>query len=96
MPATRSEMPACIPIEVEALKLHTTVDTLRRLVSTGLIDIVERDGGCFLTDEGEAKVQLVLNLLRTRKVNLTQVARILANQAPPYRLEDVRWTRDGC
>jgi len=89
-------MPVCIPIEVEAMKLRTTVDTLRRLVSTGLIDIVERDGGCFLTDESESKAQLMLNLLRTRKLNLTQVARILANQAPPYRLEDVRWTRDGC
>ena len=96
MPATKSEIPACIPIEVEAVKLHIAVNTLRRLVSTGLIDTVERDGSCFLTDEGESKAQLVLNLLRTRKVNLTQVARILANQAPPYRLEDVRWTRDGC
>jgi hypothetical protein len=83
MPATRSEVPVCISIEVEALKLHTTVDMLRRLVRTGLIDTVERDGGCFLTDVGESKAQLVLNLLRTRKVNLTQVARILANQAPP-------------
>lgn len=86
-------MPACIPIEVEALKLHTTVNTLRRLMSTGLIDTVERDGGCFLTEQGESKARLVLNLLRTRKVNLTQVARILADQAPPYRLEDVRWIR---
>jgi len=45
-------------------------------VSTDLIDTVERDGGRFLT-ESESKAQLVLNLLRTRKVNLTQVPEYL-------------------
>lgn len=84
-------MPACIQIEVEALKLHTTVDELRRLVNTGLIDTVDREGGCFLTEEGASKAQLILDLLRTRKVNLAQIARILARQAPPYRLDDVHW-----
>jgi Mn-dependent DtxR family transcriptional regulator len=84
-------MPACIRIEAEALKLHITVDELRRLVKTGLIETIERDGGYFLTEESASKVQLMLELLRTRKLNLTQVAQILARQAPPYRLDDVRW-----
>jgi hypothetical protein len=84
-------MPACIRIEAEALKLHIAVDELRRLVNTGLIEIVERDGGCFLTKESASKAQLILDLLRTRKLNLTQIARILARQVPPYRLDDVRW-----
>jgi Mn-dependent DtxR family transcriptional regulator len=84
-------MPACIGIEAEALKLHITVGELRRLVNTGLIEIVERDGGCFLTKESASKAQLILDLLRTRKLNLTQIAQILARQVPPYRLDDVRW-----
>ena len=75
-------MPACIGIEAEALKLHITVAELRRLVNTGLIEIVERDGGCFLTKESASKAQLILDLLRTRKLNLTQIAQILARQVP--------------
>jgi Mn-dependent DtxR family transcriptional regulator len=84
-------MPACIRIEAEALKLHITVDELRRLVNTGLIEIIESDGGCFLTKESASKAQLILELLRTRRLNLTQIAQILARRAPPYRLDDVRW-----
>lgn len=84
-------MPTCIRIEAEALKLHTTVDKLRRLVNSGLIETIERDGGCFLTKDSASKAQLILDLLRTRKVNLAQVAQILTRQAPPYRLEDIRW-----
>lgn len=85
-------MPASIRIEAEALKLHTTVRELRRLVNTGLIETVKRDGGYFLTEDSASKARLILDLLRTRKLNLAQVAQILARQAPPYRLEDVRWT----
>jgi len=85
-----------MPIEVEALKLHTTVDTLRWLVNSGLIDAIERDGVCLLTEEGESKARFVLALLRTRKVNLAQIARILAKQGPPYRIEDIHWIAVGC
>jgi len=81
-----------MPIEVEALKLHTTVDTLRWLVNSGLIDAIERDGVWL----GESKARFVLALLRNRKVNLAQIARILAKQGPPYRIEDIHWIAVGC
>jgi Mn-dependent DtxR family transcriptional regulator len=84
-------MPACIRIEAEALKLRTKVAELRRLVNAGIIEAFERDGGCFLTEESASKARLTLDLLRTRKLSLTQIAQILARQAPPYRLDDVRW-----
>lgn len=84
-------MPACIRIEAEALKLHIKVAELRRLVNAGLIETFERDGGCFLNEESASKARLTLDLLRTCKLSLTQNAQILARQAPPYRLDDVRW-----
>ena len=84
-------MPACIRIEAEALKLRIKVAELRRLVNAGLIAAFERDGECFLTEESASKARLTLDLLRTRKLSLTQIAQILARQAPPYRLDDVRW-----
>lgn len=83
-------------IEGEALKLHTTIDTLRWLVNSGLIDTVEQDGICTLTEQGESKARFVLGLLRTRKLSIAQIARILAKQAPPYRIEDIHWTAVGC
>lgn len=75
-------MPACIRIEAEALKLHITVTELRRLVNTGLIETVERDGGYFLTEESASKAQLILDLLRTRKLNLTQIAKYSQGRLP--------------
>lgn len=84
-------MPASIRIEAEALKLRVTVAELRRLVTAGLIEVVERDGDCFLTAESASKAQLILGLLRTRQLNLAQIGGIVARLAPPYRLEDIRW-----
>ena len=84
-------MAASIRIEAQALKLGVRVAELRRFAKAGLIDVVERDGDCFLTEESVSKAQLILGLLRTRQLNLTQIGGIVARLAPPYRLEDIRW-----
>ena len=98
-------MPASIRIEAEALKLRVTVAELRRFAKAGLIEVVERDQVAaqdvrallglaqleLRPSESASKAQLILGLLRTRQLNLTQIGGIVARLAPPYRLEDIRW-----
>jgi hypothetical protein len=71
-----------VPVEIDEMTIADYGDVL---------SLLRASPGCFLTKESASKAQLMLDLLRTRKLNLTQIAQILARQVPPYRLDDVRW-----
>lgn len=88
-------MPENIPLESAAQRCRTTVDALRKFASFGWIEIVEQDGGCFLTEQALCKARFIAELLRTRKINASQIIRLLATQSPDYRAEDIRWTAAG-
>ena len=83
-------------VDLDVLKLHTTADPLRRLVNSGFIDPVERNEVCTLTAQGESKARFVFGLLRTSRVNLVQVAVVLAKQASACPTEDIHWVPGGC
>ncbi len=85
-------MPEHIPLESAAQRCRTTVTALRKFASFGWIEIVEQDGGWFVTEPALCKARFVAELLRTRKIQAWQITRILATQAPPYRTDDVLWT----
>lgn len=77
------------PLERAAEKLKTTADTLRAFESRGWVSITEKNGLKFLADKEEYKARFILELQRVRKFNDAQISKILAAQAPPYRLADV-------
>ncbi len=77
------------PLQRAAEKLETTADQIREFASLGWIKIAEKNGMEFVADNQEYKAKFILYLQRVRRFDNAQISKILAAQAPPYRLADI-------
>jgi Mn-dependent DtxR family transcriptional regulator len=83
-------------LELDALKLHTTADPLRRLVNSGFIDTIERNEVWMLTAQGESTARFALALLRTGTVKFVQVALVREKEESSSGIEGIHWVLGGC
>ena len=77
-------------LDVAAKNANTDVTTLSEFGRAGWIEVVSKQGCCYVSAQDEYRCRFILHLKQRLRLTDEQIGIVLANAQAPYAVEQVR------
>jgi len=76
-------------LAIAARNVRTDETTLMEFHRAGWIEVISKDGCAFVSGQDEYRSRFILHLRQKLKLTDKEIAIVLANEKPPYSLDQV-------
>jgi hypothetical protein len=76
-------------LAIAAANLRTDEKTMLEFNRAGWIEVISKDGRAFVSGQDEYRARFILHLRAKMKLTDGQIGTVLANESPPYSLDQV-------
>jgi hypothetical protein len=77
------------PLAATARNIQTDEETLLEFQRQGWIEVVDKNGGSFISGQDEYRSRFILHLRKKLRLTDREIGIVLANSKPPYSVKDV-------